>query len=89
MINGREVSKANIWNLKQNLARLYAKQIRISDQIIEAVRLIAGHEYDKGQLDAKCWSCKQTNRDTTDLTMCELSNTLYPLACDEFEVKEK
>jgi len=86
-MKGREVSKANIWNLKQNLARLYAKQIRISDQIIETVRLIAEHEHDNGQLDAKCWSCKG-HGDTTDLTLCQLGNTLYPVACDEFEEKE-
>jgi len=85
MIKGRAVSKANIWNLKQSLLRLYAKQIRISDQIIETRALI-----DEYTPDSKCWSCKQSNiGTTTDLTLCELGNTLYPVACNEFEVKEK
>ena len=82
-MDGREVSEANIWNLKQNLKRLYTKQIRISDQIKELSALIDEYE----PHITKCWSCKQ-HGDTTDLTLCELGNTLYPVACDEFEEKE-
>jgi len=85
MINGRAVSPENVWALKQNLTRLYMKQVRISQQIKELNTLIGEYE----PTDSQCWSCKRTNRDTTDLTLCELGNTLYPLACDEFEVKEK
>ena len=84
MDNGREVSKENIWNLKQNLVRLYSKQVRISDQIRELTTIINEHEPSNND---KCWSCSSTNKHTTALTLCEVGNPLYPLACDEFACK--
>jgi len=82
-MSGREVSKENLWNLKQNLIRMFAKQNRISEQIVSLERLIAEHE----TTDSKCWGCVQSNRETTALSLCEVGNPLYPLACDEFEGK--
>jgi len=81
-MSGRGISEENIWNVKQNLTRLYAKQVRISGQIKELTLLLGEHEP-----DAKCWSCVYSNRESTALLLCELENTLYPVACNEFESK--
>ena len=85
MINGRGISKENIWALKKNLTRLYVKQVRISQQIKEINTILSGED---SYTEPMCWSCKQ-HGDTTDLTFCELSNTLYPVACNEFNPMEK
>ena len=76
----RPVDDGNIWAIKQNLRRLYLKQVRISDQIKELTQLLKDYDADQ-----KCWSCESWNTETTDLTECQVVNMAYPLACNYFK----
>jgi len=80
---GRPISKGNIEALRSKRTKLLNIQKRIAGELIEVEKLLGHHS---GNL---CWSCSKRNGETTDLSMCELANPLYPDACNEFELRKQ
>ena len=70
-------------NSKERMLYLQEQLLFQQRRIEGAEKMIEGIEKEMSWSGDKCWGCECTG-DTTQMTMCEISNPSYPICCDDF-----